>query len=669
MEKRLALAILLSLVVLTVFQLLQPQPEPSEDQPGLDSVESVEPDFGAGSDPAPVAAPDAVADPTAMLAAEVEREHVVDFGTPGEVGHFRATFTNRGAELVELRTGSYFRRVGLDDAERADPSNWLPLIEDVALGNGERPAGGFAMKALTTAEPLVDVPLGDALWVAEELAGGGIEFRYAGANGVVFIKRFEPVPGTWDLAVTLALESPASLPEGLRPGPIEFAMVAVGTVGVEVDDSFYKQPKAVAVGPASGRSFDIESKNADFGARDLTGVLDVPGPLAAVGGHNKYFAVLLRGADMVGSTALRSAGWRRFDALGLVPPSEADELAGDGSVGPTRAPQGYVVADVQLELRLPEAGQRESWDLRLYAGPKDHGQFLDVAPVHKKVLNSDLSFFSGIGNFLIDVLNVLHAGTGNWGVSIILLTLLIRTILFPLNRRSQTAMARYQAKMKRLQPKLEALKEKFKDQPKELQQAQAKFMQEEGAFPPLGGCLPIFLQMPVFFGLFAALRTSFDLRQAGFVGYIQDLSRPDQLFYHGVDLPLFGEYFNLLPPLMVVMWIWQQRSMPQPSDEQARQMQRIMLFMPVVMGVFLYNYAAGLSLYMVTQSTLGIVEQRVIKKVWPLDDTEQEKKAGKGCAPFAEAVQKAAEQQQVRQKQLEQQKAQLQKKKQQRKKR
>jgi YidC/Oxa1 family membrane protein insertase len=193
-------------------------------------------------------------------------------------------------------------------------------------------------------------------------------------------------------------------------------------------------------------------------------------------------------------------------------------------------------------------------------------------------------------------------------------------------------MARYQAKMKRVQPQIEALKKKYEKDPTRLRQEQTVLMQKEGAFPPLGGCLPMFLQVPVFFALFAALRASYDLRQAPFALWIHDLAKPDQLarIDFNTHLPFIGtiEYFNLLPILMVVLWVLQQRLMPKPTDEQALKMQKIMMIMPVFMGFFLYNYAAGLSLYMITQSTLGIAEQMIIKHFWPLDMTEQPKKTG-----------------------------------------
>jgi YidC/Oxa1 family membrane protein insertase len=310
----------------------------------------------------------------------------------------------------------------------------------------------------------------------------------------------------------------------------------------------------------------------------------------------------------------------------------------------------------------------------VYAGPKDPDVFVGDYAAHRVVLDDDLvqSTFCtipGVGTIakgLLAILGFFHGLVGNWGVAIILLTLCVRGALFPLNRRSQTSMARYQKKMKRVQPRLEEAKKRFADDPKKLREAQARIMQEEGAFPPLGGCLPIFLQMPVFFGLFSALRVSFDLRQAPFFGWIDDLSRPDQLMYIGLELPILPsfEYLNVLPILMVVLWILQQMGMPKPADEQAARMQKMMMFMPAVFGVMLYNYAAGLSLYMMTTSGMSIIEQKVIKKIWPIDDTEPEKKkkAG-GCGPFSGILQNMAEKQREQMKRVQAMQAQQQRKK------
>src|SRR5262249_22423847 len=227
------------------------------------------------------------------------------------------------------------------------------------------------------------------------------------------------------------------------------------------------------------------------------------------------------------------------------------------------APRPLLELDVPLDLALPAKGQRSSSEYVIYAGPKAPDAFTADCAAHQLVIDDDLTMDS-IARALLYLLGLLHGAVGNWGVAIIVLTLCVRAALFPLNRRSQTAMARYQKKMKRVQPRLEEAKKRYENDPQKLREAQARIMQEEGAFPPLGGCLPIFLQMPIFFGLFSALRTSFALRQAPFLAWIHDLSRPDRLLHIG--LPYLPEYLNILPLLMVVLWVLQQMGMPKPAD-------------------------------------------------------------------------------------------------------
>ena len=221
------------------------------------------------------------------------------------------------------------------------------------------------------------------------------------------------------------------------------------------------------------------------------------------------------------------------------------------------------------------------------------------------------------------LLNIFHSIAGNWGVAIILLTMLVRGALMPLNRRSQLKMAEYQVKMQKVKPLLEKINKKYGKDPKKKQEETMKLYKQHKVTPPLGGCLPILLQMPIFIGLFAALRSATDLRQQPFFGWIEDLSRPDALIELSGPLASFFPLsavtsFNLLPVIMVVLWVAHQKSMPKPADPNAAQMQKIMTFMPILFGVMLYNYAAGLSLYMITSSLIGIFESKVIKKKWPV---------------------------------------------------
>ncbi|MDP6850489.1 MAG: membrane protein insertase YidC, partial [Planctomycetota bacterium] len=233
-------------------------------------------------------------------------------------------------------------------------------------------------------------------------------------------------------------------------------------------------------------------------------------------------------------------------------------------------------------------------------------------------------FFTGaIAPTILWIIDFFHTITGNWGIAIILMTLLVRALMFPINRTSQMKMGAYQAKVGKLKPQVEKINQKYAKDPAKKQQATMELYREHKLSPPIGGCLPILLQFPVFIGLFAALRCSILLRQEPFALWIQDLSRPDALIDFGgpiANLPLISSVtsLNVLPIIMVVLWVWHQRSMPKPTDPQQAQMQKMMTFMPIMFGIMLYNYAAGLSLYMITSSALGIFEQKVIKKKWPV---------------------------------------------------
>ena len=652
MDKRLPLAMLLSLAVwfLWLEFLAPPLPEPGT-EPGAAPPGVQQPgDDGTTGDPEP--APEPAGEGRDVATEEQELTLILrDPGGAGDEdrprGLWQATFSNRGGVLAELRTGRYVDQVDLPPEAIDDPAHWPVLLASVPTdtpGLGGRSAS-LQLASNVSSRDLEAEPFAEELWHMEllgtEAEPTGVEFRLDPGTGVELVKRFEVAPDSesgWEFDLTLTLTGTG----GAKSGPRQFVLTPAAVVPRALDDFFYREPRAIAAGPAGETEPDYEQEELATSG-DPTGALDAQAPLAFVGTHNKYFGFLLRGRDVESRASLIGANWRRLAESG-------------------QAEYAYVYGQALVQLALPPEGQTRSWRYRIYAGPKDPDVMVLDEPALGMVVDGDLSWFSGIGKLLLVFLRALEKVTGNFGWAIILMTLCIRTLLFPLNRRSQTSMARYQTKMKRVQPKIEEIKKKYANDRAELNKAQQKLMQEEGIFPPLGGCLPIFIQMPIFFGLFSALRTSFDLRQAPFLGYIQDLSRPDALFPWdaGFSLPMVGPIvsFNLLPIVMVIMWVLQQATMPKPADEQAARMQRMMMFMPVMMGFFLYNYAAGLSLYMITQSTLGIFEQKVIKKLWPIDDTEPEKSSGRGCAPFAEAMQRAAEQQQARTKELERQRAQ-----------
>jgi YidC/Oxa1 family membrane protein insertase len=582
----------------------------------------------------------------AVLEDASERSETLVFGQPGEPGYLRAVFTNRGAQLLDLRLGGYFKAGQLDPEQQSDPEYWTRVLVPELPSQPTAVAGGsLALSTSASSLDLVRKPLAEALWTMEvqrDAAGAplAVVFRYAPGTGVEFEKIVRKVPGSYQLEVELALRN-VNAGSG---GPRIFQFTPAAWMPEALGDKFYVEPQVVVVAQAEGELPELHSGTPDTGTTE-TGTLPIGGRLLYAGVHNKYFAVLLRPLDAVSADALDSLRFERAN----VPDPHAD---------PTRpTSRQYLKPLLDLELPLPNEGREERRKYALWVGPKQRALFEDSAHPELQpfvqVLDHDLGWFAGIARLLTATLELFHRLAGNWGVAVILLTVAVRIVLFPLNRRSQTAMARHAKKMKRVQPKMDELKKKHEKDPTKLREAQAKLMQEEGLFPPLGGCLPVFLQMPIFFGLFAALRASFDLRQAPFFGWIHDLSLPDQMVEINVHIPVIFttldiRYFNLLPILMVALWLGQQMTAPKPTDEQALKMQRMMMFMPVLMGLFLYDYAAGLSLYMITSSTFAILEQTVVKKIWPIDDTIQEKKPS-GCAPFTKLMQRAMEQQKQQQ--------------------
>ena len=627
MDKRLPLALALCLLIVFGWQMLFPPPQPPPPAATATPAESAAP---KPADEPAAAVPDEPATSAPVIGGVEEPDLVLDVGTPGKRGGFRAVFTNRGGALAELRTAEFFDHVRLKEDEKKDPEHWVKLLVPVDTGAGK--TASMVLRAAPSAAGLAGGALDTALWARRVLgapgAETGVEFTYASGSGVTFLKRFLFGEGVDGMHLELEIRNDAF--DG-SSGPYEVILTPAACVPGGSGDTWYHEPQAIACATPPGEKVPTAAVELpEEKGEETSGTFSVQGPISFVGAFNKYFAVLLHGADQDSQAALIGSSWRRL----------RDEEFARANPGQAEHAFKQIVADAQLRFVLPEKGGSKTFRYAVYAGPKDRERLEAAWPAHEKILQHDLGMFSGIASVLLAVLNFFESITRNWGVAIILLTISVRLLLFPVNRRSQTAMARYQTKMKRLQPRIEEIKKRHAKDPSAQRQEQAKLMQEEGAFPPLGGCLPMFLQIPVFIGLFAALRASFDLRHAPFYFWIQDLSLPDRLLPLGFTIPFVGfsiDYLNVLPPLMVVLWVWQQKGMPVPADEQAARMQKMMLWMPVMMGFFLYNYAAGLSLYMITQSGLGIIEQKVIKKLWPLDETEQPRKKSAFLAKLMEA--------------------------------
>ena len=562
----------------------------------------------------------------------------VELGAPGSKESAFVRFDSLGGSVAEIRLGGFFLAEGLSDEQREEMSNRVPVVQPAVTH--EETLQTFMVRPQLSAKELLVSDLPTVHW-EHRLLDDGVEFTHRDAGGLVLVKTIRQSPEPFQLDVALEVKSTTAAVAGKRA-----TLGLLTSVGMRAEgqDSFYQEPNAVA----AARGGDLAVHLLDPEGKPRLGSLVSGGrsELGFLGTHNKYFMMLARPSNELARAVLAEANWGAlWDPDWVMDGGEMDEGFQD------------IMVEGVLELTTASRGASAAVEFSAYYGPKSErwlGAEDPFAPIFEQVQREDLGFFDGVASVILGFLNFLHGVVGNWGVAIIILTLCVRSLLFPLNRRMQTSMARHATKMKRVQPKIDAIKKKYESDPKRLRQEQARVFQEEGAMPPIGGCLPVFFQIPIFFGLFSALRVSFDLRQEPFFGWIKDLSQPDQLMRIDLPFPIVGpiEYLNLLPILMVVLWVGQQKVVPKPAtdNEQARQMQKMMMWIPIMFGVFLYNYAAGLSLYMITTSAFGIMEYTVIRKIWPLDDSEKPRKKSRWMEKLENLQKQAVAQQEAQRK-------------------
>jgi YidC/Oxa1 family membrane protein insertase len=257
----------------------------------------------------------------------------------------------------------------------------------------------------------------------------------------------------------------------------------------------------------------------------------------------------------------------------------------------TRALQDerYVIGLIGPSLTV-EPGSEQSSSARLFVGPKLQHRMEAVAPGLE--LTVDYGKLTFIAEPIFWLLEKIHSLVRNWGWSIIFLTILIKLAFFKLSETSYKSMAN----MRKLAPRLQALKERYGDDKQKLNQAMMDMYKKEKV-NPLGGCLPVLVQIPVFISLYWVLLESVEMRQAPFMLWIQNLSSPDPYY--------------ILPLIMGATMLIQQKLNPAPMDPMQA---KVMMVLPVVFTVFFAFFPSGLVLYWVVNNTLSIAQQYVITK-------------------------------------------------------
>lgn len=295
--------------------------------------------------------------------------------------------------------------------------------------------------------------------------------------------------------------------------------------------------------------------------------------------------------------------------LSAVLPGDINDVTVKGLVRNTV----YRVAVEEPEVFLGD-GESRQFEASYWIGPKDRAELMAVSEQLAKSI--DLGFFSVIAKGLLWLLEFFHGYVHNWGIAIILLTFLIKAVFWPLTAKSYASME----KMKELQPFMLKIREKYKDN-REQMNKEVMALYRSYKVNPASGCVPILIQLPVFFGLYQALLTSLALRHASFITYfpgtdvlwLADLSAKDPLY--------------ITPIVMGATMFIQQRMSPPPADPMQR---KIMMFLPLIFTVLFINFPSGLVIYWLVNNVLSIFQQwlmmRKIKKPKPALPTEEKAK-------------------------------------------
>jgi YidC/Oxa1 family membrane protein insertase len=496
---------------------------------------------------------EAAASSAAERAARADRQRTVSI----ETDDFLATFSDLNTGLVGLRLkGERYRTEDgrAYDIVTTDREEYFPYQLDLEG---------------------VSIP-SDATWEAEQLSPTAVRFRYEG-DGFVVTRKVEAGQGPYQLwsTVTVQNEGASSRSIGLRETIHHYVTREAEDEGVSFLGS---RAMAISRGMCvSGE--DTVREPRDELAEEPQGLR---GGVKFAGVENTYFTLAMAPAEAAA------------ESCRLVAEDRPDSVTPHGTL--------FEVSLVVPE-RSVDAGESTTFRTLAYAGPKDI-EALQAAG-HELSEIVDLGWFGFLARGLIKLLRFVHDNVGNWGVAIILLTFLVKLLLYPLTEKSFQSMA----KMRILKPEMDRINELYGDD-REKKGAAIMELYKKHQINPLAGCLPSLLQMPVWIALYQSLSTNIELYHAPFVGYWTDLSSPDQYF--------------VLPLIVGGLMFVQQRMTPSTMDPMQA---KIMLYMmPTMITAFMLFLPAGLCLYMVTNSTLGIGQQRWIQ--WRLDRASKNTEEG-----------------------------------------
>ncbi len=541
-QRRMLLAAVLSAVVMVAYFFVVPRPEPSLPEPATPGIASTRTETVPTDSPEPAAPADEV--PAGEQTIEADSEQSVTI----ETDSFVVEFTNRGALVTSWRLKDYNDALGepLDLVHRGGAERFGFPFRLVRPGGAAIEGADEALYAVTPGPP-------------HRVAPQTVVFEYA-RDGLGIRKSFAFQPSGNVVGVRT---------EVVRDGEPRVHLIAWGGGfgdTAQAGNSAYSQTfrfedGEIAAVPAS----DAEDER-----------IIQSGPFPFVGLEDLFFA----------AAAIPAPG----EDIRI----ETSEIA----IVPANAEPG----DTESYVATAFGGSPHN-DIRFYIGPKSR-QVLSAVEGLGGTLGRivDFGFFAFIAEPLLAMLRWVHGNwAANWGWSIVIVTVFINTILFPLKYKSTKSMR----KMQQLQPLVKQINNKYKgvtlrDPRKAKQNEELQALYKKHNANPMGGCLPIVLQMPFFFAFYKLLTVAIEMRQAEWL-WVTDLSNPE-------TLPI-----RVLPLAMVATQFWSQSLTPTPSADPTQA--RLMKFMPLMFGFIFYQFSAGLVLYWLTSNCVGIVQQLVLNRL------------------------------------------------------
>jgi YidC/Oxa1 family membrane protein insertase len=388
-----------------------------------------------------------------------------------------------------------------------------------------------------------------------------VTFRWISEQGVIIEKIFGFYPNSYTIDYSIAISNGSS-------GAI------AGDFGITLKNLLPKKKESYGF---EGPSGFLDSRLERIGSDDLAENRETEGKIQWIGMESLYFMMSIVNPDPVQAKMIAGKKDDRFMENRLVYP-----------VGPV------------------DDNTRKEVHFKLFFGPKSLNVLKEAGFQLQRVI--DFGMFDFIAKPCLWLLNFLYGFIPNYGVAIIILTGITKIILWPLGNKSYNSMN----EMKKLQPLMADIRERYKDDKKKMNE-ELMALYRTYKINPLGGCLPMLLQIPVFLALYRMLYESIELRHAPFIGWINDLSAPDRLFRFDFSIPLMQPPYGI-PILTLIMgatMFLQQKMSPPPGDPSQA---KIMMLMPLLFTVIFVNFSSGLVLYWLVNNVLSIAQQYYVSK-------------------------------------------------------